>query len=224
MSTNHSKAKRADDPYAKARQKMVDRLRQKGIRDERVLEAMATIPRHLFVEEALQNRAYDDHPLPIGCGQTISQPYMVALMTELMKLDKRQRVLEIGAGSGYQTALLAHLAGRVYAIERIPELARKAQARLKELRLHNAVVGAFDGTLGWSDFAPYDAILVAAGSPEIPQPLVAQLAVGGRLVIPIGDEQNQRLIRLIKGEKQNKIEDHGGCVFVKLLGKYGWKE
>jgi len=212
------------DTYALARQRMVERLRQKGIRDERVLEAMATIPRHLFVEDALRLRAYDDHPLPIGCGQTISQPYMVALMTELLELKPDERVLEIGAGSGYQTAILATLGGQVYAVERIPELARQAQARLDELGIKNAIVNAFDGTLGWKEFAPFDCILVAAASPSIPQPYVDQLAVGGRLVMPVGDEAHQDLIRLRKGEKENKIEHHGGCVFVKLIGLYGWKE
>jgi protein-L-isoaspartate(D-aspartate) O-methyltransferase len=203
---------------------MVERLRRKGIRDEKVLEAMIKIPRHLFVEEALQSRAYEDHPLPIGSGQTISQPYMVALMTELLAIDKNDRILEIGAGSGYQTAILAYLANCVYAVERIAELARRAQERLKKLNIHNAMIKVFDGSVGWSEFAPYDGILVAAGSPEIPTPLVDQLAASGRLVIPIGDEKLQRLIRVIKGEKGNKIEDHGGCVFVKLLGEGGWKE
>jgi len=224
MTSNHAKPKGTDDPYLRARLKMVERLRRKGIRDERVLQAMAEIPRHLFVEEALQGRAYENHPLPIGSGQTISQPYMVALMTELLEIDKNDRVLEIGAGSGYQTAILAYLAKRVYAIERISELARRAQERLKKLGIQNAVVKAFDGSVGWSEFAPYDGILVAAGSPDIPKPLVDQLTVDGRLVIPVGDEKLQRLIRVIKGEPENKIEDHGGCVFVKLLGQYGWKE
>jgi protein-L-isoaspartate(D-aspartate) O-methyltransferase len=203
---------------------MVERLRRKGIRDERVLEAMKAIPRHWFVEEALQGRAYEDHPLPIGSGQTISQPYMVALMTEILQVDKTSRILEIGAGSGYQTAILAHLAKRVYAVERLPELARKAQERVKKLGYENVQIKAFDGSSGWTEFAPYDGILVAAGSPEIPQPLVGQLALGGRLVIPIGNEKLQRLIRIIRGENENTVEDHGGCVFVKLLGEHGWKE
>lgn len=224
MNTNHSNAKSADDPYAWARQKMVDRLRQKGITDSGVLEAMSQIPRHLFVEEALQVRAYDDHPLPIGSGQTISQPFMVALMTQLLEVDKRSRVLEIGAGSGYQTAILAYLARYVYAVERIPELAQLAQLRLRKLKLYNTIVKAFDGSSGWPDHAPYDGILVAASSPHIPQPLIDQLTIGGRLVIPVGDEKFQRLIRLIKGQDQNQVEDHGGCVFVKLLGKHGWPE
>jgi protein-L-isoaspartate(D-aspartate) O-methyltransferase len=223
MSISLSKAK-PSDPYARARRKMVDRLREKGIRDARVIEAMLATPRHLFVEEALQARAYDDHPLPIGFGQTISQPYMVALMTELLQVEKGHKVLEVGAGSGYQTAVLTHLVWRVYAVERIPELARVTQARLRKLGLHRVLVKAFDGSVGWSEFAPYDGILVAAGGPEIPQPLVDQLAVGGRLIIPVGDEKAQRLVRVIRGEKENRVEDHGACVFVKLLGQCGWGE
>lgn len=213
-----------DDPYALARQRMVERLRQKGIRDERVLAAMATVPRHLFVEEALWHRAYEDHALPIGYGQTISQPYMVALMTELLRVQPGERVLEIGAGSGYQTAILAVLGAEVYAVERIPELAQRAQARLEALGITTARVRASDGTLGWPEAAPFDAILVAAGSPAIPRPLVDQLIVGGRLVIPVGDETQQDLVRLWKGETENKIEYHGGCIFVKLIGAHGWSE
>lgn len=213
-----------DDPYALARQRMVERLRHKGIRDERVLTAMATVPRHLFVEEALWHRAYEDHALPIGYGQTISQPYMVALMTELLRVQPGERVLEIGAGSGYQTAILAVLGAEVYAVERIPELAQRAQARLEALGMTTAVVRASDGTLGWPEAAPFDAILVAAGSPAIPQPLVDQLVVGGRLVIPVGDETQQDLVRLWKGETENRIEYHGGCIFVKLIGAHGWSE
>lgn len=214
----------SNDPYALARQRMVERLRHKGIRDERVLTAMATVPRHLFVEEALWHRAYEDHALPIGYGQTISQPYMVALMTELLRVQPGERVLEIGAGSGYQTAILAVLGAEVYAVERIPELAQRAQARLEALGITTAQVRASDGTLGWPEAAPFDAILVAAGSPAIPQPLVDQLVVGGRLVIPVGDETQQDLVRLWKGETENRIEYHGGCIFVKLIGAHGWSE
>jgi protein-L-isoaspartate(D-aspartate) O-methyltransferase len=203
---------------------MVERFKKKGIRDERVLEVMNAIPRHLFVEEALQSRAYEDHPLPIGCGQTISQPYMVALMTELLEIKPEDRILEIGAGSGYQTAILASLGGQVYAVERITELADRAQARLDELGFKNVMISSFDGTLGWSDYAPFDGILVAAASESIPEPYVEQLTVGGRLLIPVGDESQQRLIRVIKGETENRVENHGGCVFVKLIGRHGWEE
>ena len=207
------------------RERMVERLRDVyGIRDLRVLEALASIPRHFFVPEALQGRAYGDHALPIDFNQTISQPFIVARMTELLGLDKQSRVLEIGAGSGYQTAVLAHLASQVYAIERIGELARQAHARLRALGIYNATVKAFDGTLGWKAHSPYDGILVAAGGPTIPEPLVDQLKVSGRLVIPIGEtRESQRLVRVIKTEGGHKIEEHGSCQFVPLIGQHGWR-
>lgn len=201
---------------------MAELLRSRGIRDEKVLTAMEEIPRHLFVPEALAAKAYGDHALPIGEMQTISQPYMVARMTELLEVDKESTVLEIGAGSGYQTAVLSFVAGRVFAIERIADLARTAQANIRRIGCYNATVKVFDGTIGWSEHAPYDAILVAAGSPEIPEPLVAQLALGGRLVIPVGDTEQQTLVRVIKKETGVIREDHGGCVFVKLIGRHGW--
>jgi protein-L-isoaspartate(D-aspartate) O-methyltransferase len=205
---------------------MVERLRNHyGIRDEKVLAAMMSVPRHYFVTEALRGRAYDDNALPINLNQTISQPYIVARMTELLELTKRDRVLEIGAGSGYQTAILAQLASQVYAIERIGELAREAQDRVRGLGINNATVKAFDGTLGWNAYAPYDAILVAAGGPRIPDPLVAQLKIGGRLVIPIGATRDaQKLVRLIKTETKPKIEEHGSCQFVPLIGTHGWEK
>ncbi len=215
---------RNGDPYARARHRMVERLRERGIRDPRVLEAMERVPRHLFVEEALWARAYEDHPLPIGYGQTISQPYMVARMTELLEVKPGDRILEVGAGSGYQTAILATLGARVYAVERIPELAARAQATLEALGITQVLIRAFDGTLGWPEMAPFDAILVAASSPTVPPPYLEQLVVGGRLVMPIGDETYQQLMRLIKGEREHTVEWHGGCVFVKLIGQYGWKE
>jgi protein-L-isoaspartate(D-aspartate) O-methyltransferase len=203
---------------------MVERLRDHyGIRDQRVLEAMAEVPRHLFVPEALQGRAYGDHALPINANQTISQPYIVARMTELLEADKSSRVLEIGAGSGYQTAVLARVAGQVYAIERIPDLAREAQARIRSLGIYNATVKCFDGTLGWAAHAPYDCILVAAGGPQVPEPLLAQLKVGGRLVIPVGpSRESQRLVRVVRTEEGYKEEEHGSCAFVPLIGRHGW--
>src|SRR3989441_3925462 len=203
---------------------MVVRLRDHySIRDGNVLEAMRTVPRHLFVPEALQGRAYGDHALPISANQTISQPYIVARMTELLELEQGSRVLEIGAGSGYQTAVLAKIAGQVYSIERIADLAREAQARIRQLGIYNATVKCFDGTLGWATHAPYDGILVAAGGPDIPEPLVGQLKVGGRLVIPVGESrESQRLIRIIKSEKTYSEEDHGACAFVPLVGQHGW--
>jgi len=203
---------------------MVERLRDHyHIRDEKVLAAMRSVPRHAFVPEALQGRAYGDHALPISGSQTISQPYIVARMTELLESDGDSRVLEIGAGSGYQTAVLAKVAGQVYSIERIADLAREAQRRIRELNIYNATVKCFDGTLGWAANAPYDAILVAAGGPTVPQPLVAQLKVGGRLVVPVGQtRESQRLIRVIKTETGSKQEDHGACAFVPLIGQHGW--
>ena len=210
--------------YRIPRERMIDRLRgHYGIRDARVLDAMRAVPRHRFVPEALQSRAYGDHALPIAANQTISQPFTVACMTELLELDERSRVLEIGAGSGYQTAVLAQLAAQVYAIERIGELAREAQSRIRQLGIYNATVKCFDGTLGWSAHAPYDAILVAAGGPEVPEPLLAQLKVDGRLVIPVGDTlESQRLVRVIRTDKGYAREDHGACAFVPLIGHYGW--
>ena len=203
---------------------MVERLREHyGIRDLKVLEAMRSVPRHFFVTEALRGRSYDDNALPIDFNQTISQPFIVARMTELLELDKKSRVLEIGAGSGYQTAVLAQLAWQVYSIERIGELARQAQSRIRELGIHNATVKAFDGTLGWNAYGPYDGILVAAGGPRIPDPLIAQLRTGGRLVIPIGDtRETQKLVRVIKSAGNHRVEEHGPCQFVPLIGQHGW--
>jgi protein-L-isoaspartate(D-aspartate) O-methyltransferase len=203
---------------------MVERLRDHyRISDPRVLAAMSDVPRHLFVPEALQGRAYGDHALPIDANQTISQPYIVARMSELLEADKSSRILEIGAGSGYQTAVLARLAGQVYAIERIGDLARQAQARIRSLGIYNATVKCFDGTLGWEANAPYDGVLVAAGGPEVPEPLMAQLKLGGRLVIPIGPTREaQRLVRVVRTPKGFVREDHGPCAFVPLIGRYGW--
>lgn len=205
---------------------MVERLRDHyGIRDPRVLDALGETPRHLFVPEALQGRAYGDHALPIAANQTISQPYIVARMTELIEADRDTRVLEIGAGSGYQTAVLSRVAGQVYAIERIAELAREAQARIRQLGIYNATVKCFDGTLGWSAHAPYDAVLVAAGGPDVPEPLLAQLKVGGRLVMPVGaSRDSQKLVRVVRTEEGFQHEEHGPCAFVPLIGRYGWTQ
>jgi protein-L-isoaspartate(D-aspartate) O-methyltransferase len=203
---------------------MVERLRNHyQIYDARVLDAMHSVPRHAFVPEALQGRAYGDHALPISGSQTISQPYIVARMTELLEINSESRVLEIGAGSGYQTAILAKVAGQVYSIERIAALAREAQSRIRQLNIYNGTVKCFDGTLGWAANAPYDAILVAAGGPTVPEPLVAQLKVGGHLVVPIGEtRESQRLVRITKTETGYKQEDHGACTFVPLIGQHGW--
>jgi protein-L-isoaspartate(D-aspartate) O-methyltransferase len=210
--------------FARIRLKMVEeQIIARGIKDLRLTGAMRKVPRHLFVEEALQSQAYSDHPLPIGEKQTISQPYMVALMTEALSLTGKEKVLEIGTGSGYQTAVLAELASKVFSVERIRSLAIKARKLLLELGYLNTEVKFSDGTVGWLDESPFDAIMVTAGSPEIPQPLIDQLKVGGRMAIPVGDIHTQDLIRIIKTEDGIKREDLGGCRFVKLIGKYGWE-
>jgi protein-L-isoaspartate(D-aspartate) O-methyltransferase len=210
--------------FPKARLKMVEeQITSRGIKDARLIAAMKKIPRHLFVEEALQSQAYTDHPLPIGEKQTISQPYMVALMTEALLLTGKEEVLEIGTGSGYQTAILAELSEKVFSIERIRPLAIRARKLLYELGYFNVEIKIFDGTFGWKEESPFDAILVTAGSPDIPQPLIDQLATGGRLVIPVGDAFIQELFRVTKTEGGVKKEDLGGCRFVKLIGEYGWK-
>jgi protein-L-isoaspartate(D-aspartate) O-methyltransferase len=204
---------------------MVERLQNHyGIRDRRVLDVMDRLPRHLFVPHALQAQAYKDNALPISSGQTISQPYIVARMTEILELTRRDKVLEIGAGTGYQTAVLAALSRAVFAVERLPNLAVEARERLKRLGIYNVSLKTDDGTVGWEAYAPYDAILVAAGGPEIPHPLVDQLRLGGRLVIPVGvDQKNQNLVRIIKTETGIKTEDFGPCAFVPLIGEHGWK-
>ncbi len=200
-----------------------EQIVSRGIRDARLITAMKKIPRNLFVEEALQSQAYCDHPLPIGEKQTISQPYIVALMTEALQLTGREKILEIGAGSGYQTAILAELAEKVFSIERIRSLAVRARKLLYELGYFNVEIKIFDGTLGWVEERPFDAVIVTAGAPDIPQPLIDQLAMGGRLVIPVGDAFVQDLIRVVKTEDGIKKEDLGGCRFVKLIGRYGWE-
>ena len=200
-----------------------EQIVSRGIKDSRVIAAMKKVPRHLFVEEALQSQAYSDHPLPIGEKQTISQPYMVALMTEALQLKEKEKVLEIGAGSGYQTAVLAELAEKVFSIERIRSLAIKARQLLYELGYFNVEIKIFDGTHGWMEEAPFDAIIVTAGAPNIPQPLLDQLAIDGRLVIPVGDAYAQDLMRVTKTKEGIKKEDLGGCRFVKLIGRYGWE-
>lgn len=213
------------DEFTFPRERMVERLRSHyDIRDEKVLEMMRGIPRHLFVSSALQSQAYGDHAVPISQGQTLSQPYIVARMTELLELAPNSRVLEIGAGSGYQTVILAKLAGSVYAVERMQSLASEAQARLQKMGIRNVTLRCGDGTLGWEIYSPYDAVLVAAGSPSMPEPLLKQLKVGGRIVLPIGQgHEGQNLIRATRTEKGIKTEDFGPCAFVPLIGEHGWK-
>ncbi len=201
-----------------------EQLIKRGIKNKKVLDAMGKVPRHLFIEEALRSRAYGDYPLPIGEKQTISQPYMVALMTESLLLNGDEKVLEIGTGSGYQAAVLAELCDKVYSVERIKSLAVRARERLYSLGYMNVAIKIFDGTYGWSEYAPYDAIIVTAGAPEIPQSLVDQLAFGGRMVIPVGDEFSQTLIRVEKNKDGITTTNLCGCVFVKLIGNFGWKE
>jgi len=216
---------RAREAWERERLRMVeDQLVRRGITDARVLEAMRRVPRHLFVEEALRERAYGDHPLPIGEEQTISQPYIVALMTELLELAGPEKVLEVGTGSGYQTAVLAELTRRVCSVERLPRLAERARALLEQLGYANVWVRVGSGTLGWSDEAPFDRILVTAGAPSVPPPLFQQLAEGGRLVLPVGDAANQMLTSVEKLDGEMKTRAHGECKFVKLRGKYAWEQ
>jgi protein-L-isoaspartate(D-aspartate) O-methyltransferase len=211
--------------YATARNRMVEsQLISRGIKDARVLETMRKLPRHRFVEEALVSQAYNDHPLPIGEKQTISQPYMVALMTEALELQGNERVLEIGTGSGYQTAILAELAEKIYSIERIRTLSTRAQRILDDLGYFNVVLKVGDGSLGLKEEAPFDAIMVTAGSPDVPQPLVDQLAMGGRLVVPVGDRYTQALMKIVRVKEGITKTDLGGCRFVNLLGTHGWQE
>ena len=210
------------DGYGGYRSRLVETLRQKGIRDLAVLHAVGTVPRHLFVPESVRHRAYDDAALPIGGGQTISQPWVQARYLELASLSDRKRVLEVGAGSGYQTALLAMLSDAVFAVERIPALAQSARAVLEATGVRNATVLVGDGTLGWRPFAPYDAILVAAASPEIPAPLVGQLSPGGRLIIPLGD-RNTQVLTVVQREGDQVLTDTVADVrFVPLLGQFGF--
>ena len=209
---------------ARERERMVDeQLARRGITDARVLDAMRRIPRHRFVEEGLAHSAYEDHPLPIGEGQTISQPLIVAYMTECLELTGSEKVLEIGTGSGYQAAVLAALAARVCTIERIPRLATRARQVLENLGCNNVWVRTANGTLGWPDEAPFDRILVAAGGPAVPPPLFEQLAEGGRMVIPVGDAANQVLQVIDKVQGTMRVTEDSGCVFVKLVGKYAWE-
>lgn len=217
--------KNGSDGFEIARGRMVEQLRTHfKIADQRVLSAMNVVPRHLFVPSALQSQAYKDNALPLSVGQTISQPFIVARMTELLELTGRERVLEIGSGSGYQTAVLASLARKVFAVERIESIASTAKERLMNLGYRNISYRVADGTLGWEIYSPFDAILVAAGGPEIPQPLVDQLSVGGRMVIPIGgDQRSQVLARVAKNETGYKTENCGPCAFVPLIGEHGWK-
>ena len=209
--------------FAIPRERMVtEQLARRGILDARVLRAMGKVHRHRFVDEALSGRAYGDYPLPIGERQTISQPYMVALMTEALGLVGHERVLEIGTGSGYQTAILAELCSKVYSIERIKALADRAIRTLDSLGYYNVLLRVGDGSLGWREEAPFDAVLVTAAAPTVPDALVEQLSPKGRLVIPAGDAYSQELRKGVKEDEGMRWTELGGCVFVKLIGDQGW--
>src|SRR5206468_2043783 len=210
--------------FERERERMVDeQIARRGITDARVLQAMRRVPRHRFVEEPLRDRAYGDHPLPIGEQQTISQPYIVALMTSLLALHGTEKVLEVGTGSGYQTAVLAELARRVCSIERLGPLAARARTLIEGLGYTNVWIRVGNGALGWSDEAPFDRILVAAGGPGVPPPLFEQLAEGGRMVLPLGDAEGQilTLVERVGGEMRTRA--FGDCMFVPLVGKYAWE-
>ena len=207
-----------------AREKMVlEQLVDRGIKNQEVIRAFLKVPRHLFVEQALRERAYGDYPLPIGLNQTISQPYMVALMCELLELKGNEKVLEIGTGSGYETAILSELAERVFSIEKLNFLTQNARAVLDKLKYNNVVTKVADGTYGWREESPFDGIVVTAASPQIPKTLLDQLAVKRHLVIPKGDAFSQTLFEITKAEKGFDTKSITGCIFVKLIGKYGWK-
>ena len=211
--------------FAELRDMMVEtQLIPRGIRDNRVLDAMRRVPRHLFVDPSAQHRAYDDIALPIGEGQTISQPYMVAVMTQLLELAGDEKILEIGTGSGYQAAVLAQLGREVFTVERIPSLAEAAKLRFRNLSYQNVHLLIGDGTLGWPAEAPFDRIIITAAAPKIPDPLVEQLSAEGILVIPVGDRFSQQLLKLKKTNMGMSEEYHTPCVFVPLIGEHGWRE
>lgn len=211
--------------YAQQRALMVERyVAARGVKDPRVLEAMRQVPRHLFVPQVVRAKAYGEGALPIGAGQTISQPWIVGRMIELLELNGTEKVLEVGTGTGYQACVLSKVAARVFSIERINELALRAVELVREMKLHNVSVKVFDGTYGWSDQAPFDRIIVAATAPELPEPLVQQLGRGGTLVIPLGRSDDQRLARVRRVGTGIQIEDCGPASFVPLIGRFGWKD
>lgn len=213
------------DQFSVARRLMVTKqLIARGITSAKVLEAMRNVPRHFFVDSGLADQAYSDNPMTIGFGQTISQPYIVALSCQSLRLAGDEKIMEVGSGCGYQTAILAMLGKKVYTIERIRELGFMARKNLKNLGYRNIVIRIGDGTYGWREAAPFDAIVVAAGCPEIPAPLLDQLAEGGRMVLPVGNEEGQNLVCITRKGGKPSVEDLGPCRFVKLVGRYGWKE
>jgi protein-L-isoaspartate(D-aspartate) O-methyltransferase len=205
-------------------ERLIKILQSKGIAEARVLDAFRKVPRHLFVDGAMYAQAYDDNALPIGCGQTISQPYVVALMTQLLELGKDDKILEIGTGSGFQTAVLAQFSRRVYTVERQRALADIARKRLRDMGYENIAFKQGDGSAGWPQHAPYDRILVTAGAPVVPETLAEQLAVGGRMIIPLGDRSHQELTVYNRTDKGFEKRSEGGVVFVPLVGKHGWEK
>ena len=211
--------------YRISRERMVkQQIIGRGIKDENVIRAMREVPRHLFVEEALWSMSYSDRSLPIGEKQTISQPYIVGLMIEAVELRQGESVLEIGSGSGYQTAVLSRIASKVYSLERIPSLMIRARRVLDEIGTLNVVMWQSDGTKGWKEYAPYDAIIVSAGGPEVPVPLLDQLADGGRLVVPVGDPSCQDLVKVVRRGNEFSRTSLGPCRFVRLVGAHGWRD
>jgi protein-L-isoaspartate(D-aspartate) O-methyltransferase len=208
--------------WERLRRQLIETIRERGIDNLEVLRAFDTVPRHLFLPDAVRHRAYEDAALPIGFGQTASQPSLQALYLQVLHPQPEDKVLEIGTGSGYQTALLARMAGHVYSVERVRELSIRARAALDELRVSNVALLVGDGTVGWSRYSPYDMILVAAGAPSIPDALVAQLAEGGRMLIPLGGRDEQELTLVRKGARGVETESVGSCTFVPLLGRFGW--
>ena len=211
--------------YKRQREEMVcSQIEARGIKAPKVLAAFRRVPRHLFVSEALRDQAYGDYPLPIGEQQTISQPYIVAEMTQALDLGEDDRVLEIGTGSGYQAAILAQIVYRVYTIERKRSLYLQARNLFDKLHYHNIVMKYGDGTKGWQDESPFDGIIVTAGAPQIPNVLINQLGEGGRLVVPVGNQHTQELIKIFRDDQNIRQTNLGGCRFVKLVGEHGWKE
>ena len=224
MSGGAARPSSADDRYLEERRERMVRtlIKGRGVSDPAVLEAMRTVPRHLFVEPHLHNQAYSDFALPIGWGQTISQPWVVARMTELMAIEADHAVLEVGTGSGYQTAVLSRLARWVTSLERIPQLARRAMERMRDLGIDNVKIVSFDGSAGWTQGAPYDRIIVTAGAPVAPQPLLEQLAEGGRLLVPEGDREQQRLRVYESRDGRTRSSESEQVSFVPLVGRHGW--
>ena len=210
--------------FERQRRQLIEAIREKGIDDLEILRAFDITPRHLFLPESVQHRAYEDAPVPIGFGQTASQPSLQALYLQILQLQPNDRVLEIGTGSGFQTALLAQLAGHVYSVERIRELSQRARTVIDSMRLSNVALMVGDGTIGWSKYAPYDAILVTAGAPNVPAALVDQLAMGGRMLIPIGGRDQQVLTLVTRTAEGVESRDVAGVVFVPLLGRFGWPQ